>query len=186
MDDFNCQTFVEKLGHLDPKFIACLNSCENYDKFSENNDKICNYFLKISDYTQTHYLTFCKDEIDKLFNDKNINFYKGIFYIYVNRDTLNKDFNESISSIAALFIRQAIEDSSFDRNEKFDKDAENIKLEKIKLVLEEIHTDKLELKSKNIVTKDFYDFLKEKLKIIFNNKKENYKNIFSIINNYVQ
>lgn len=183
LNDFNYQTYGYKLGPLASKFMICLDSCGNYNKFSENNDKISTYFLKISNSTWTPYLAFCKDEIDKLFNDKNINFYKGIFYIYVNRDALNKGFNESISSIVALFIRQVIEDSSFDENEKFNKDAENIKLEKIKLVLEEIHTDKLELKSKNIGTKDLYDLLREKLKIIFNNKDENYKNIFSIINN---
>lgn len=183
LDDFNHHTYGYKLGSLGPKFMICLHSCGNYGEFLENNDKIFTYFLKISDSTWTPYLTFCKDEIDKLFSDKNINFYKGIFYIYVNRDALNKGFNESISSIVALFIRQVIEDSSFDENEKFNKDAKNIKLEKIKLVLEEIHTNKLELKSKNIGTKDLYDLLREKLKIIFNNKEENYKNIFSIINN---
>lgn len=182
-DDFDYMTFREKIGYLDPKFKACLDSFDNYDKFSENNNKMFNYFFKISNSTWTPYLTFCKDEIDKLFNDKNINFYKGIFYIYVNRDNLNRYFNESISSIVALFIRQAIEDSSFNENEKFNKDAKNIKLEKIKLVLEKIHTDKLELNSKDIWKKQFYNSLKEKLKIIFNNKKENYKNIFSIINN---
>lgn len=129
LDDFNYQTYGYKLCSLAPKFTIYLNSCDNSDKFSKNNKKI-------SDSTWTPYLIFCKDEIDKLFNDKNINFYKGIFYIYVNRDSLNKGFNESISSIAALFIRRAIEDSSFDENERFNKDAENIKLEKIKLVLE--------------------------------------------------
>lgn len=184
LDDFNYITFREKIGYLDPKFKACLDSFDNYDKFSENNHKIIGYFYKISNSTWTPYLTFCKDEIDKLFNDKNINFYKGIFYIYVNRDALNKGFNESILSIVALFIRQAIEDSSFDENEKFNKEnVKNIKLEKIKFVLEKIHTDKLELNSKNIWKKGYYNSLKEKLKIIFNNKKENYKNIFSIINN---
>lgn len=184
LDDFNYITFREKIGYLDPKFKACLDSFDNYDKFSENNNKMFNYFFKISNSTWTPYLTFCKDEIDKLFNDKNINFYKGIFYIYVNRDALNKGFNESILSIVALFIRQAIEDSSFDENEKFNKEnVKNIKLEKIKFVLEKIHTDKLELNSKNIWKKGYYNSLKEKLKIIFNNKKENYKNIFSIINN---
>lgn len=184
LDDFNYITFREKIGYLDPKFKACLHSCNNSHEFSENNHKIIDYFYKISDSTWTPYLTFCKDEIDKLFNDKNINFYKGIFYIYVNRDALNKGFNESILSIVALFIRQAIEDSSFDENEKFNKEnVKNIKLEKIKFVLEKIHTDKLELNSKNIWKKGYYNSLKEKLKIIFNNKKENYKNIFSIINN---
>lgn len=183
LNDFNYQTYGYKLGPLASKFMICLDWCGNYNKFSENNDKISKYFLKISDSIWTPYLTFCKDEIDKLFNDKNINFYKGIFYIFVNENALNKGFNESISSIVALFIRQVIEDSSFDENEKFNKDAKNIKLEKIKLVLEEIHTNKLELKSKNIGTKDLYDLLREKLKIIFNNKEENYKNIFSIINN---
>ncbi len=184
LDDFNHQTFGEKLYSLVPEFMICLHSCNNSHEFSENNHKIIDYFYKISDSTWTPYLTFCKDEIDKLFNDKNINFYKGIFYIYVNRDALNKGFNESILSIVALFIRQAIEDSSFDENEKFNKEnVKNIKLEKIKFVLEKIHTDKLELNSKNIWKKGYYNSLKEKLKIIFNNKKENYKNIFSIINN---
>lgn len=183
LNDFNYQTYGYKLGPLASKFMICLDWCGNYNKFSENNDKISKYFLKISDSIWTPYLTFCKDEIDKLFNDKNINFYKGIFYIFVNRDALNKGFNESITSITALFIRQVIEDSSFDENWKFNKDAENIKLEKIKFVLEKIHTDKLELNSKNIWKKGYYNSLKEKLKIIFNNKKENYKNIFSIINN---
>lgn len=184
LDDFNHQTFGEKLYYLVPEFMICLHSCNNSHEFSENNHKIIDYFYKISDSTWTPYLTFCKDEIDKLFNDKNINFYKGIFYIYVNRDALNKGFNESILSIVALFIRQTIEDSSFDENEKFNKEnVKNIKLEKIKFVLEKIHTDKLELNSKNIWKKGYYNSLKEKLKIIFNNKKENYKNIFSIINN---
>ncbi len=96
LDDFNYITFREKIGYLDPKFKACLDSFDNYDKFSENNNKMFNYFFKISNSTWTPYLTFCKDEIDKLFNDKNINFYKGIFYIYVNRDNLNRYFNESI------------------------------------------------------------------------------------------
>lgn len=170
--------FREKIGYFNPSLEFCVNNQrDNFNKFLENKHKIIDYFYKISYSTWTPYLTFCKDEIDKLFNGKNINFYKGIFYIYVNRDNSNKYFNESISSIIALFIRQVIEDSSFVKKVK------NIKLEKIKLVLKEIYTDKLELKSKNINTKDFYDLLKEKLKIIFNNKEESHKNIFSIINN---
>lgn len=185
LDDFNYITFREKIGDFNPSPAFSINDQrDNINKFLENNHKIIGYFYKISNSTWTPYLTFCKDEIDKLFNDKNINFYKGIFYIYVNRDALNKGFNESILSIVALFIRQAIEDSSFDENEKFNKEnVKNIKLEKIKFVLEKIHTDKLELNSKNIWKKGYYNSLKEKLKIIFNNKKENYKNIFSIINN---
>lgn len=184
LDDFDYMTFREKIDYFNPSLEFCVNNQQdNFNKFLENKHKIIDYFYKISYSTWTPYLTFCKDKIDKLFNNKNINFYKGIFYIYVNRDNSNKYFNESISSIVTLFIRQVIEDSSFAKNEKFNKDAENIKLEKIKLVLEEIHTDKLELKSENINTKQFYDSLKEKLKIIFNNKEENYKNIFSIINN---
>lgn len=167
LDDFNHHTYGYKLGSLGPKFMICLHSCGNYGEFLENNDKIFTYFLKISDSTWTPYLTFCKDKIDKLFNDKNINFYKGIFYIYVNRDALNKGFNESISSIVALFIRQVIEDSSFDENEKFNKDAKNIKLEKIKLVLEEIHTNKLELKSKGIDVDPHYNSLKNALKNVY-------------------
>lgn len=184
-NDFNYITFREKIGDFNPSPAFSINDQrDNINKFLENNHKIIGYFYKISNSTWTPYLTFCKDEIDKLFNDKNINFYKGIFYIYVNRDALNKGFNESILSIVALFIRQAIEDSSFDENEKFNKEnVKNIKLEKIKFVLEKIHTDKLELNSKNIWKKGYYNSLKEKLKIIFNNKKENYKNIFSIINN---
>lgn len=184
-NDFNYITFREKIGDFNPSPAFSINDQrDNINKFLENNHKIIGYFFKISNSTWTPYLTFCKDEIDKLFNDKNINFYKGIFYIYVNRDALNKGFNESILSIVALFIRQAIEDSSFDENEKFNKEnVKNIKLEKIKFVLEKIHTDKLELNSKNIWKKGYYNSLKEKLKIIFNNKKENYKNIFSIINN---
>ena len=184
-DDFDYMTFREKIGDFNPSPAFSINDQrDNINKFLENNHKIIDYFYKISDSTWTPYLTFCKDEIDKLFNDKNINFYKGIFYIYVNRDALNKGFNESILSIVALFIRQAIEDSSFDENEKFNKEnVKNIKLEKIKFVLEKIQTDKLELNSKNIWKKGYYNSLKEKLKIIFNNKKENYKNIFSIINN---
>lgn len=164
LNDFNYQTYGYKLGPLASKFMICLDSCGNYNKFSENNDKISTYFLKISNSTWTPYLAFCKDEIDKLFNDKNINFYKGIFYIYVNRDALNKGFNESISSIAALFIRQVIEDSSFDKNKE---NAKNIKLEKIKLVLEKIHTDKLELKSKNIGVDLHYNLLKNALKNVY-------------------
>lgn len=167
LNDFNYQTYGYKLGPLASKFMICLDWCGNYNKFSENNDKISKYFLKISDSIWTPYLTFCKDEIDKLFNDKNINFYKGIFYIFVNRDALNKGFNESITSITALFIRQVIEDSSFDENWKFNKDAENIKLEKIKLVLEEIHTDKLELKSKGIDVDPHYNSLKNALKNVY-------------------
>lgn len=177
-DDFDYMTFREKIGGFNPNPAFSINDQrDNINKFSENKNKIIDYFYKISDSTWTPYLTFCKDEIDKLFNNKNINFYKGIFYIYVNKDNLNRYFNESISSIVALFIRQAVEDSSFVKKVK------NIKLEKIKLVLEKIHTDKLELNSKDIWKKQFYNSLKEKLKIIFNNKKENYKNIFSIINN---
>lgn len=167
LNDFNYQTYGYKLGPLASKFMICLDSCGNYNKFSENNKKISTYFLKISDSIWTPYLTFCKDEIDKLFNDKNINFYKGIFYIYVNRDALNKGFNESISSIAALFIRQAIEDSSLDESKKFSKNAKNIKLEKIKLVLEKIHTDKLELKSKGIDVDPHYNSLKNALKNVY-------------------
>ncbi len=167
LDDFNHHTYGNKLGSFGLKFTIYLNSCGNYNKFSENNKKISTYFLKISDSTWTPYLAFCKDEIDKLFNHKNINFYKGIFYIYVNRDALNKGFNESISSIAALFIRQAIEDSSLDENKKFSKNAKNIKLEKIKLVLEKIHTDKLELKSKCIDVDPHYNSLKNALKNVY-------------------
>lgn len=167
LDDFNHHTYGNKLGSFGLKFKIYLNSCGNYNKFSENNKKISTYFLKISDSTWTPYLAFCKDEIDKLFNHKNINFYKGIFYIYVNRDALNKGFNESISSIAALFIRQAIEDSSLDENKKFGKNAKNIKLEKIKLVLEKIHTDKLELKSKGIDVDPHYNSLKNALKNVY-------------------
>lgn len=167
LDDFNHHTYGNKLGSFSLKFTIYLNSCGNYNKFSENNDKISTYFLKISNSTWTPYLAFCKDEIDKLFNDKNINFYKGIFYIYVNRDALNKGFNESISSIAALFIRQAIEDSSLDESKKFSKNAKNIKLEKIKLVLEKIHTDKLELKSKGIDVDPHYNSLKNALKNVY-------------------
>ncbi len=167
LNDFNYQTYGYKLDPLASEFMICLDSCGNYNKFSENNKKISTYFLKISDSIWTPYLTFCKDEIDKLFNDKNINFYKGIFYIYVNRDALNKGFNESISSIAALFIRQAIEDSSLDESKKFSKNAKNIKLEKIKLVLEKIHTDKLELKSKGIDVDPHYNSLKNALKNVY-------------------
>lgn len=177
LDDFNYKTFGEELSSLASKFIICLNSCYNLGKFSNNNDKICNYFLKISDSTWTPYLTFCKDKIDKLFSNKNINFYKGLFYIYVNRDSLNKDFDESISSIVALFLRQLIDDLSICQNKQ------NPKIKKIQSVLEAIHNDELVLENKNIETKPSYDFLKEKLEIIFNNKKKNYENIFSIINN---
>lgn len=161
LDDFNYQTYGYKLGSFGLKFTIYLHSCGSYGKFSKNNEKIYTYFLKISDSIWTPYLAFCKDEIDKLFNDKNINFYKGIFYIYVNRDALNKGFNESISSISALFIRQVIEDSSFAKKVK-DK-----KIEKIKLVLEKIHTDKLELKSKNIDVDPHYNSLKNALKNVY-------------------
>lgn len=161
LDDFNYQTYGYKLGSFGLKFTIYLHSCGSYGEFSKNNKKIYTYFLKISDSIWTPYLAFCKDEIDKLFNDKNINFYKGIFYIYVNRDALNKGFNESISSISALFIRQVIEDSSFAKKVK-DK-----KIEKIKLVLEKIHTDKLELKSKNIDVDPHYNSLKNALKNVY-------------------
>lgn len=161
LDDFNYQTYGYKLGSFGLKFTIYLHSCGSYGEFSKNNEKIYTYFLKISDSIWTPYLAFCKDEIDKLFNDKNINFYKGIFYIYVNRDALNKGFNESISSISALFIRQVIEDSSFAKKVK-DK-----KIEKIKLVLEKIHTDKLELKSKNIDVDPHYNSLKNALKNVY-------------------
>lgn len=183
LDDFNHHTYGNKLGSFSLKFTIYLNSCGNYNKFSENNDKISTYFLKISNSTWTPYLAFCKDEIDKLFNDKNINFYKGIFYIYVNRDALNKGFNESISSIAALFIRQAIEDSSLDESKKFSKNAKNIKLEKIKLVLEKIHTDKLELKSKGIDVDLHYNLLKNALKNVYDgNQNEIELSIAMMIN----
>lgn len=161
LDDFNYQTYGYKLGSFGLKFTIYLHSCGSYGEFSKNNKKIYTYFLKISDSIWTPYLAFCKDEIDKLFNDKNINFYKGIFYIYVNRDALNKGFNESISSISALFIRQVIEDSSFAKKVK-DK-----KIEKIKLVLEKIHTDKLELKSKCIDVDPHYNSLKNALKNVY-------------------
>lgn len=177
-DDFNYMTFREKIDYFKLRPALGINdSWDNFEKFLDNREKILNYFLKISNSIWTPYLTFCKDKIDKLFNDKNINFYKGIFYIYVNRDNSNRYFNESISSIVALFIRQVIEDSSFTKKVK-DK-----KTEKIEYVLKEIHDDKLLVANKNTEAKLFYDFLKEKLKIIFNNKKENYRNIFSIINN---
>lgn len=177
-DDFNYMVFREKIGYFNPSLEFCVNNQrDNFNKFLENKHKIIDYFYKISYSTWTPYLTFCKDKIDKLFNDKNINFYKGIFYIYVNRDNSNRYFNESISSIVALFIRQVIEDSSFTKKVKNKKD------KKIEYVLKEIHDDKLLVANKNTEAKLFYDFLKEKLKIIFNNKKENYKNIFSIINN---
>lgn len=177
-DDFNYMAFREKIGHFNPSpSLGINNSWDNFEKFLDNREKILNYFLKISNSTWIPYLTFCKDEIDKLFNDKNIDFYKGIFYIYVNRDNLNRYFDESISSIVTLFIRQVIEDSSFTKKVK-DK-----KTEKIKYVLKEIHDNNLSLENKNTEAKLFYDSLKEKLKIIFNNKKENYQNIFSIINN---